>query len=247
MRKITFFSTIIGVAETYPIQESHKFKFNWVDQAKNDFKRKIEQVKGKQFHIYRCPGIFDLMSTGYIVPLPYDVLIETDGGGAGFKWTLPTTYFEKLLNSKIIDAHLSDGVAEHLPIKKGSLESIVKINSPWHIIAPEGVKFLIMPIPYPDSYEFECVHGILDPSVSTELNFQMRWNVLDDQILLKAGTPMFQIIPLTTEKFQLEVRDKLPADEQWLQKRFFINNSTFVLRRPIIKEAYRKFVSKFFK
>jgi hypothetical protein len=242
--KIIFFSAIDGVAETNPIQEASKFKFNWVEAAKEDYRKRADELKGKNPHIYRCPGIFDLMSTGYIVPLSWDVIIETQGDDAEFSWTLPTGIFEKMLNSKIVDGHFPEGIAKHLPKKPGSLSAIVKINSPWHVVAPEGVKFLVIPLPYPDDFSFEHTHGILDPSISTETNLQFRWNKLNGTHMLKAGTPMCQLIPLSSEKFDLEVRDATEEDKEWLKKRLYINNHTFVVKRPSIKAAYTKFLSR---
>ena len=64
--------------------------------------------------------------------------------------------------------------------------------------------------------------------------------------MLKAGTPMCQLIPLSSEKFDLEVRDATDADKEWLQKRLYVNNHTFVVKRPAIKAAYNNFLRKWF-
>jgi hypothetical protein len=54
------------------------------------------------------------------------------------------------------------------------------------------------------------------------------------------------LIPLSSEKFDLEVRDATEEDKEWLKKRLYINNHTFVVKRPSIKAAYTKFLSRWF-
>ena len=80
MRKITFFSIIDGVADAFPVAAAREFKFDWVAAVRNSYKSKMENNKHLRFtHLARCPGIFDLLNTVYIVPMPWDFSIETNG------------------------------------------------------------------------------------------------------------------------------------------------------------------------
>ena len=241
MRKIEFFSSVDGVADAFPIKPASEFTFKWVEATRRDYKEYVKKEVGRGVHVYRCPGIFDVMGTGYIVPLPWDIRIETNGDEENFKWEIPTADIVDLFKAEIVIGHSPKGSSKFMPVKPGSLETIIKINSPWHIIAPSDVKFLIIPIPYPDSYDFESVIGILDPSISSELNFQLRWNVLNGNYTIKAGTPMFQIIPLANERFDFDIRNMNDKDKKWLEKRRYFNNSTFLMNRPLIRKMYQKF------
>lgn len=242
MRKITFFSIVDGVADAFPIAAAREFKFDWVAAVKTAYKSKMEKNKHTRFsHLARCPGVFDLLNTGYIIPMPWDVTIETDGDMLNFAWHMPSKDIEDLYNTPLVTGHMPNGIAEHLPTRPFSLDSIIKLNLPWHIIAPPGVKFIMIPIPYPDSFEFENVIGILDPSVSSEINLQLRWNVTNGIHTIKAGTPMVQLIPLTDEKFQLEVRNQTEKDKQWILKRRYLNNCTFFMNRSLVSKIYHKF------
>lgn len=245
MKTITFFSTIPGVADAFPIVKSGEIMPGWVSTAKQAYLQKQEESKGEGFvHVYRCPGIFDLMSTGYTVTLPWDLMIDTYGDGQKFKWTLPSGDLADMMSSPFVTGHSPDGVAEHLPQRPGSLKTILKFNTPWYIIAPKGVKFLVLPIPYSDTFEFESYQGILDPGFSNEINFQVRWNVLNGKHIIKAGTPMCQLIPLTDEKFKLEVRDATDNDRLWIQKKNYFFNFGFVYRRTFAKKMYEKFFNR---
>jgi hypothetical protein len=242
MRKITFFTVVDGVADAFPVAHAREFKFDWVTAVKNSYKSKMEKNKHTRFnHLARCPGVFDLLNTGYIIPMPWDLTIETDGDMLNFAWHMPSKDIEDLFNTPLVTGHMPNGIAEHLPTRPFSLESIIKLNTPWHIISPPGLKFIMIPIAYPDSFEFENVIGILDPSISSEINLQLRWNVTNGIHTIKAGTPMVQLIPLIDEKFQLEVRNQTEKDKQWILKRRYLNNCTFFMNRPMISKIYHKF------
>jgi hypothetical protein len=52
---------------------------------------------------------------------------------------------------------------------------------------------------------------------------------------------MVQLIPLTDEKFQLEVRNQTEKDKQWILKRRYLNNCTFFMNRSLVSKMYHKF------
>jgi hypothetical protein len=243
MRKVLFFSSVEGVADAYPIKPAREFKFKWVEAAQHDYKNYLKSnLPGTTHHLRRCPGIFELMDTGWIVPIPWDFVVKTERSDSNnFGWEIPSGDILHIFPGEPASGHMGDGIARSLPKKPNTLESIVKINTPWSIAAPEGVRFLIIPLPYPDSYEFESTMGILDPATSTEVNFQLRWNVLNGEHLIKAGTPMMQIIPLTDEKFETIVRDATEDDNKWLKRRRYLQNNTFILDKPMLRKVYNKF------
>lgn len=241
MEKIIFFNYIDGVAQTYPIIESKNQKFNWVKSARDSYVESLKKAEGERFdHIYQCPGIFEIMEKGYIVPMPWDVMVETNGDRYGFKWTLPSKELSELNTTPLIHGHMADGLAATLPKDPSALESIVKFNTSWHVVAPRGIKLLVLPIPYPDDFSFEMVPGILDPGYSTEINFQLKWKILNGKHIVKAGTPMCQIIPLTGKKLDLEVRTANDNDRRWLKVKKFLFGHNFTPKRNLWKEKYLK-------
>ena len=236
-----------GVADAFPIIPAKSASFNWVEKSRNDYKKELEQNKGTRFpHLYRCPGIFEISSLGYIMPMPWEVSIETKGDGKHFAWSFPSEDLQSMFQPPLITSHFADKTAKFLPMKPNSLESIIKLNTPWHCIVPEDVKFLMLPIPYPDNYDFENVPGVLDNSISSEINFQLRWNILDGIRTIKAGTPMAQLIPLTSERFKLTVRNATSKDLEWIRKRNYFNNCTMTINRPLIQKMYKQFFEKKF-
>lgn len=244
-KKITFFSTSPGVADLFPIIPAVSYRPNWVHNVKESFKAKHREANGDRFtHLYRCPGIIDIMKTGFIVKLPWDIMIETNGDGKSFKWTLPSTDLQYVMNSHFVSAH-NDQATGFLPCRKDCLRTVLKFNTPWYVIVPKDLKFLVIPVAYSDEIDFESLPGILDPGISAEINFQVRWNILQGKKIIKAGTPMCQLIPLTDEKVVFEVRDANDKDLAWITRRNYFFNFGFTHSKKIMKTMYDKFFKNY--
>lgn len=239
MRNIVFFSSVPGLAETFPIKPAKEVIPKWAYVARADY---VKNKNRKDNHIYQCPGIFEALSTGYIISAWHDFELETDG--SNFRYTLPDQQVIDLLErDPITQQGWNSDVAKFIPKPSWSVKSILKLNTPWHVLAPRGVKFLMMPLPYPDDYDFQSCIGILDPGVSTELNIQGWFNNLSPgPHLIKAGTPLAQLIPITESTYEVIVRDKTLEDQKWLDKRKYLNFFGFSLYRQKVKDAYNRLV-----
>jgi hypothetical protein len=232
--KIEFFSSVNGVAETYPVKPAQQVLPNWVAQARLEYKSNDPA----NLNIMRCPGIVDILRTGYVVTAWHDILVNSDG--KTLQASAPSSDMEQLLGHPPIQIQQGDSIAKHLPTRPWSNADILKINTPWHIRS--SVPFMMIPLPYTESFEFECCTGILDPSVSSEINIQGYING-QGNILIRAGTPLAQLVPMTDKKYTHEVRDANSSDLKWLQKRKYLNNLGFILNKGIVKNAYRRYFS----
>ena len=237
-QKIEFFSTVPGLEDAYPVLPMKEYKAEWMNAARQSYIEVNKERNDKFTHVYQCPGIFDLYKQGFVVRMWHDVIIKTDKTRKGFGMITPSNELENPGKS-LVDLH-KDELSGFIPTRPHSLPNVLKFNTPWNVIAPKGVKFLVLPIAYPDSHEFESAIGILDPSISTEINFQVWWNVLDGEYLLKAGTPMVHLIPFREETFELENRAMTDTDKAWIEKKKYFNNFSFRPKRNIIKEIYHK-------
>lgn len=240
MKKIEFYSKVPGVPDLFPIVPAKDALPKWASAARDSYVKKKENSTGRINHIYQCPGIFDLFNHGYVVPMWHDVVIKTNGNPDEFSWTVPSSELTEFNSDTNIIENQSNGFGTVMPIKPWSLNTLIKINTPWNIVAPKGIKFLIIPIAYPDSFEFESSIGILDPGYSNEINIQLYYNVQKGDVLIKAGTPLAHIIPLTEQTFELSCREMTPADKVWSAKRKYFNSATFKIKRNIIKDLYYK-------
>lgn len=238
MKTIEFYSEVPGLAEIAPIIPAKDYTAKWMLAARQEY---IDMLKSSQLnstHIYQCPGIFDLFNQGWIVPMWHDVLIKTENNKNSFAYMYPSDNIVNSLSGREPVSRHADELAKFIPKRPWSLNPVIKFNTPWHIIAPKGVKFIVLPINYPDTFEFESATGILDPGHSNEINFQVFWNVLNAEYVLKAGTPMCHIIPLSDEKFKVVCRDMNDSDKKWNEKYKFLRGFTFTTKRNIIKDMY---------
>lgn len=244
MKKIEFFSTVDGLADACPIIKASEYRPAWMSLAREEYIKMKKQRNDRFSHVYQCPGIFDLYNHGFIVTLWHDVIIKTNGDDKGFAWIIPASDLTELNEKKTLITTHDNSIGKFIPVRPGSIPQVVKFNTPWHVVAPKGVKFLMMPIAYPDSFEFESTVGILDPGISSELNIQVNWNIKYGERTLKAGTPLAHLIPLSEESFDMECRTATELDLRWLKRRNFLNNFTFKPKRNMIKDFYYKHFSK---
>lgn len=235
MNKIEFFSVVEGLTDTYPIVHSKSVIPNWIKTAQQEY----SQTQHYDFHIARCPGIIDVLTTGYVVTAWHDIAVRS--GPSSLETFAPDTALEQLLDKPALQVQMGDGIAKHMPKRPWSNKSILKINTPWHIIA--DCKFMMLPMPYTDQFEFESCIGILDPSVSSEINVQGYVNG-QGEFTIRAGTPLCQIIPISQHKYNLDVRDCTEHDQKWINRRKYYNSIGFNLKKNIISKAYKKFFNK---
>ena len=236
MRKIEFFSTVPGVAETFPILPAKEVMPNWVQVARADYMKsdKREQT------VVRCPGVIDLLTTGYVIQAWHDFdIIFTD---EKVSIVIPDKGINDVLGKHSLQIQTAEGLAKNIPKRPWSQRPILKINTPFQVFAPKGVRFLMIPLPYTEHFDLESNPGILDPGYSTEINVQCYMNMGNGKRTIKAGTPLAQLIPLTDEKFEMICRDATPNDMKWVQKRAFFGLFGFIYNRNRAKESYERHI-----
>lgn len=235
--KIEFFSKVPGLTEAFPIISASQYQPKWMGICKTDFIKQKNTLQPS--HLQLCPGIFEIFKHGYMVTMWHDAVIKTTRDREDFDYVLPSKHLANLRGGDPIGTHPYN-ITKFLPKRHYSKHAIVKMNTPWNVIAPPGVKFLVLPIPYPDTYELESAIGILDPAISTEINFQCYLNINEGELFVKAGTPIMYLIPLTENNYELEIRDMNETDAKWLEKREYLNIFGFKLNKQKLKETFYK-------
>ena len=230
--KIEFFHHEPSIIDNFPVIEAKNLKLQWVKRIRTELENHVKAgtTNIPSFtHISRCPGIFELFKYGYVITLHKDIIItltkdglnwqakfvDISGGQASFRdQTLQISKF-------------SESTTKLIQTPPWSADSVVKIDTGWHVIAPKGVKFLQLPIAYPDTFDFTSTIGILNPAVATAVNFPVFWNRADKETLIKSGTPLGHLIPLSEKKYQMVQRIMNQRDRDWIKKNVSILSSTF--------------------
>jgi len=260
MENIEFFHNEPSIIKLFPIIESKNLKLNWVKKARQDFQNKVEESNDKNpkfKHLLKCPGIFELFKYGYIVTLHRDIIIkkmddETSNPYQIFFYHLITknSAGESLYDIRVPIRGFAVSVVSESSMNLiakppwASSNFILKIDTGWHVIAPKGVKFIMLPIAYPDTFDFTSTIGIFNPALSTDINFQMYWNEIETETLIRAGTPLGQLIPISEKKYKMVQRIMNQQDRDWVKKLRSAYSSTQVsssTMRSKIVDMYNKY------
>ena len=107
--KVVFTSLIPGMEKIMPIIPAKDYRHPWVDKASSEYSELRKQKDWGTFkvqHTVRCPGIFSLQRTGWIMRTYQDIWIETKSGSEDFLW-------QSALHQKKFYPELGDYVGSH--------------------------------------------------------------------------------------------------------------------------------------
>jgi hypothetical protein len=167
-----------------------------------------------------CPGIKKIISTGWIVTAPADFIIKTNGDGSHLEWAEPYR-FTKISEGR--DAYVSaHGPAQAEPLlddPETTLKTVVKLETPWRVEASDDIVLLQLPVSYNNESRFMAATGILDTRYGHLLNIQLFWKNLEGETLVKAGTPLCQLIPiarsmLNSSSYDVTIDEATDIDRQ---------------------------------
>jgi len=234
--KFKFHSVIPGAKEMHPIIPSKMHSPSWVKSVIDAYKFKTSKLLnyGPQFAgTGKCPGIIELGKIGWIVTSWFDFIIKTDGKRQCL-WSVPSTFPSCMPHTgepiKFIDMSLPE---HKVPVPPHSMDLLVKLFMPWTVDIPKGWNLLMLPVNYADDTRFQCSTGILKPGSFVEVNPQLFWNVIHGEELVKAGTPLCQLIPIpdTSYKADFEMVDFDENQAKRKQSFYYRKGCTFA-RNP---------------
>jgi len=254
VKPIQFVNTIPGFAEAHPIIQSTHLKRGWVEKNALDAQQKrqealqscpIHMLKDKLMeakYIARCPGIREFLNTGYIVPLPCDIIIDTNGDGITFK----ATDMAPRESSFKVGVHQKEQLHDYSPLPNNTLKDVVKIITCWNIIPDDRAVFLVTtPFYGNNESRFTVASGILDPFVSTQINIFLYWHVLQGREVVKAGTPIAQLIPIPRDFVTFPAACKTASEEELIKiqaafhtSKNSITNAVKDKRKEVVKKVF---------
>jgi hypothetical protein len=145
--------------------------------------------------IKRCVPVLDVISSGYLLLLPCDILVERIG-------SVPKlTVFGDSDPRFMPLSHSLDQAKEYPQAKK---YPFLKWMNPWGIKTSDGYSCLFIN-PVHRDLPFKILEAIVDTDKFTEpVNFPF---ILDDKFegIISAGTPIAQVIPIKRESFSMSI------------------------------------------
>ena len=261
--KLEFICTMPGVEEVMPIIRASEYKHSWITKAVQDMKtngsisaphrRDYEAPKllpgqkskdNEERHTAKCPALQMVQNTGWIMRLHQDVKIQTIGDGEDIKFDVP---FQSQ-GEPIVSKHLTHAFYpffENWP--KDTMQKIIKINLPWQARIPKGYKLLQTHPFMLDDNRFTTMSGVLDPHLGPAGvgTIPMYWHCVDDEqeIILKAGTPLAQFILIPKEEpdfTQVEIRDDKKFEKEYMMNQLLLAG-TFNRSYTKVREFWKKY------
>jgi hypothetical protein len=136
-----------------------------------------------------CLPVADIMSLGWIIPLPFDIRAVQDmsTGQLQFQWPDDVSF-------QPIEGHHPDQIGADKPPFLG--RSPLKFINPWRVSLPKGWSAnFIHPINHFE-LPFLAFNGSVDcDALDVPVNVPFLWNAHAPEIYLPAGTPMVQVMP----------------------------------------------------
>ena len=152
--------------------------------------------------IKKCMPVFDTLTAGYILKIPKDITIyqsiEADSNDKEYKTHFAWT------DTGAIGSHNINQIEgyPHLGVHRKGLPKFI---NPWIIKTPPGYSCLFI-TPMHRGLPFTIMPGIVDTDTFEHaVNFPFEMNEKGFEGILKAGTPMVQVIPFKRDEFVSEV------------------------------------------
>ena len=198
-----------------------------------------------------CMPFLDTLTSGYIISMPIDYVIEhnlkknqqrtTSGFTALYKNSNSLTKNLNINTKDNFDPHPPQQLGEKCPfVDKNKSLPFHKLLNPWIIKTPPGYSCLFLPPMNNNDDRFSIIPGIVDTdSYPSEINFPIvinsdKYPVL--QTTIKLGTPIAQVFPFKREAWKMV----LEANDSVQEK----NKRSFDLRSKILNIYKSRWWSK---
>lgn len=221
---IRFYSLEPGVTDLYPIIKSSALKRGYTEVPQPDGYPSSKN----------CPGIKKVVSSGWIVTAPADFTIKTMGDGVRLEWAEPYRFSKVTPNmDAYVSAHGHSQTEPLLDDPANTLKTAVKLETPWRVEASEDIVLLQVPVAYNNESRFTAATGVLDTRYGHLLNVQLFWHVLEGETLVRAGTPLCQLIPvsrkmLSSSSYDVTIDNATEQDREKERKFNYAANCVFL-------------------
>lgn len=182
--------------------------------------------------IKKCIPMRESMTAGYIIPFPYDVAVkcildeQTGEPVIGIYAGIP-----KIGNLETIGRHELNQLNEYPLVKNKDFDAIkvFKFGNPWIIKTPPGVSCIFQHPQYQGYDKWEILSGVVDTDdYQNNILFPSLFRLkIGDEFVIRAGSPMAQVIPFERKSWAHEVK-QVPSKEESIlidHSRYKINSS----------------------
>ena len=230
MKKIKFICKAENISEQFQPIPASKLLPDWyknTETYKDGDKRPYLDAHQTRSTIKKCIPVFDSMSIGYFLLLPWDLYIEHDGIEYSFSFAH---------DASTINFHPNFQANLH-PDNKPDTFTFPKFSNPWAIETPPGYSCMIVPPMHRENI-IQIFPGIVDTdkyNANVNLPFFITKNEYTG--IIKAGTPIAQVIPFKRESWSKTLTSSLKTSEaaKLVRSVFFEGYKNFIWSKKIYK------------
>ena len=234
--KFEFFCINEHTFDISPILPIRSLKIGWVDASRKEFAGDL-----KKSAMHMCSGIRGIASSGWVVTTWADSIITTNDDGNSISWHMPTEKVVDVIGAPPHVAFPTEKLGGAMPLLEGTLNTLIKVATPWCFKAPKGWGLLFLPLQYHGETRFYSSIGVLDPRLSNEINPILFWHSKNQQEFVKAGTPLCQLVPFRLDEFDFDLRMATEKELEWRRRVSYMKSTQYKFHSPFISKLYEKF------
>lgn len=198
--RVEFYSYFRGLETAYPLLPASEMSIEW----RPDSAKRVKEIS-KNYKIdnhvgtLRCSGITQMTQIGWIMTAWHDFVVRTNGDGTTIHWSVPSKAIVNALGGAepltlFYPHQYADLEGAQLPPQ--TVKSLLKVHTPWRFRISRGWGLMMLPLQYTTEARFTAAVGIVNQRHADQLNPVLFWHVMKGETLIKAGTPLCQLVPI---------------------------------------------------
>lgn len=206
------------------VEHEHAYTYNKIDYAHKFYPQWWKNLPSATFNFNQmtadlnmksCRGLVDHYQKGLILPLWSDLAVSLDGKG------IRSTFSDNVTQTSFHSPEMRGGIYPN--------DINFKLMSPWVLKSEKNVYFNFLPAFWSkeDRDPWELTPGTLEFYYQHGVNLNLFLDNKPKNFIIKQGTPIGHIIPLTERK--IELKHHLVDQQEWdrIYKRMSMGISFF--------------------
>jgi len=221
------------VHDLYPIDYSHKFYPDWWKALPKSYDSPGSLAPVPTMKT--CAGFTSFFKHGFMIPLWSDLMVGLNGDGT-FGWQYSDGVSGAMTHGhQQMDGYLDQQRHIHL-----------KLHSPWLIRCKEDIDWSWVP----NTWAFQNPSQVIVPpavvnykyNYNADINTFLNFENTNGKILIKNGTPMVNVIPLTERKLKIHLHKV--SNEEFFNLRESLIPTSFINKYGVQKKLMDKIESE---
>lgn len=150
----------------------------------------------------KCFAIFDILSSGYLFKLPFDLYIDTTESKQIFD--VPK-FARGIGTTPIISSHEMSQIGDYPVDLEKHINFLFRINLVWLMKTDPGYSTLFLPVQHGNDSPLFAVSAIIDTDTFASDGLFSFFVKKDFKGIVKKGTPIVQAIPFKRDDFVSEI------------------------------------------